>query len=196
MRQLTELDNLIHVNRYSGNLLVKKESVADHVWCMNALALEYVPILNDKFHLALSLEKIIYGIALHDIDEAFYCDIPRNFKYHNPKLREVIANTVESILREKLPPEIIEDIHKAEDKNNYIGCIIKIFDLAQAGYKMISEIKLGNEYFKGELYNVDDTLSGMKLFVCDNSELHKSVKPALIWLIEEFQSQLSIYLSR
>lgn len=187
MRELGFLDNLIHVHRYSGNPLIKAESVADHTWCMNALALEYIPKLNEKFNTKYDISKVIYGITLHDVDESLYCDIPRNFKYYNPELRKLIGETVDSMVKEKLP-NYYTDINYYDDKCNIYGYIIKVFDIAQAGIKMATEINLGNSYFKNEIHNALDSLSGMRDLA---SKMILEYREACIWLCDELYAVIN-----
>lgn len=192
MRKNQFLDNLIHVTRYSGNILIKPESVADHTWGMIALALEYIPAMNEKFKVDWELPQLVYLIALHDIDESLYCDIPRKFKYHSQDLREAIQVATDELLEENLSPEIVLDIKYADDKTSLMGFMVKIFDIAQAGYKMISEINLGNKFFKSEITNAIDSLVGLRNKIGDlkRSECENE---ALKWLIDEFCDEFNKY---
>lgn len=186
MRKLSVLENLTRIKRYAGNLTIIEESVSDHVWCMNTLALEFIPILNEKFNTEFDLKDIIYGIALHDIDEALYTDIPRPFKHRNAKIENAIAETVEEILNETLSEEVNAELKRVEDKTTPLGLVIKIFDIAQCGYKMKSEIQLGNKYFINEIENVlewlEDTLCGLPGF----DDFTVQEVQALSWLIRQF----------
>lgn len=191
MRKLGILENLIRVNRYAGTLLIKQESVSDHVWCMVTLALEYVPKLNDRLDDShqFDIKDVIYGICLHDIDEALTTDLPRPFKHANKEIEEAVEKTVNKILSDTLNEQLCHDIKTAEDKSTPMGTLIKIFDLAQAGYKMKSESMLGNKYFDEEITNVLDCLNGIYSHVA-KSEFDNSVKTELQWLINQFLSEL------
>lgn len=192
MRKLNFLDNLIQVHRYSGNLLVKDESVSDHVWSMISLALEYVPYLNlsvksteDSDNYIFKLEDIIFGISVHDLDEALTGDVPRNFKYHNKYILDAVKVTSDQILLDYVGRDLYDKIKKSIDKSSPNGLLIKIFDVAQAGYKMLSEIQLGNRYFINELENVFECMNGLKNQVNDLNCI-PSAKFKLLWMINEF----------
>lgn len=191
MRKLGILENLIRVNRYAGTLLILQESVSDHVWCMVTLALEYVPKLNDRLDEShqFDIKDVIYGICLHDIDEALTTDLPRPFKHANREIENAIKITVDSILDNTLTEQLCNDIRIAEDRSTPIGTLIKIFDLAQAGYKMKSESMLGNKYFDSEITNVLDCLNGVYGNIA-KSKFDDQIKTELHWLINQFLNDL------
>lgn len=194
MRKLEFLDNLIHVNRYSGSLLVKSESVADHIWCMNALAYEFVPKLNIELNKEfgngedvriIDLKEVIFKISLHDLDESLYCDIPRPFKYHNDYILNAINTTVHNMLCKNFNVELVHQIETAKDSDSIEGILVKIFDVAQAGFKMQSEIMLGNKYFKLELQNVIDSLAGV-IDIIPKESFHEIEVKVLVDLCKQF----------
>lgn len=206
MRQLAILENLTRVHRYSGNILVKDESVSDHVCCMNALALEYVPKMNKKFDININIEKVIYAISVHDLDEALYTDIPRLFKHRNKKILSAINETVDEIFVEELGRDLYDNIKAVTDHATPVGKLVKIFDLAQAGYKMCSEIELGNRYFLSQIENVTDTLNGFyedfrQLSELAMDETYKqrsntysyNMIRAFKWIISEFLNEFDIF---
>lgn len=165
------LNNLIHINRYSGLQLLKNESVSDHVWSMHALALSIVPDINKQIDdcnkengtnvKPLDLKDIIYRITIHDIDESLYCDIPRPFKYHNRQIYDAIEATSQELMEENLGVELLNDINNAKDVSTREGFLVKLLDTVQAGLKMRQEITLGNSYLKSEIRNVNGTLTSL-----------------------------------
>jgi 5'-deoxynucleotidase YfbR-like HD superfamily hydrolase len=139
-----------------------KESVSDHVWGMIAIAIEWVPKLNKEEECNFNLKDVIYSIAIHDLDESLYCDIPRTFKHKTPELRKLINDTATRMLKDSgLDPKIYEDIQELSKHDTVYSIFIKILDVIQAGLKMVSEVELGNSYFKDELCNVIDSLNGL-----------------------------------
>lgn len=193
-RKYTVLENLTRVNRYSGLPLIKNESVADHIICMNAIALEYVPILNQKFNAKIDIKEVIYGIAIHDLDEALYTDIPRPFKHHDEAIEKEINRVVKTIFIDNISKDLYDDIGRAEDKRTCSGMLIKIIDVAQCGYKMISEIELGNKFYIAELDNVRSTLIYYKDLVDEYFGLclNNNQYDALLWVIDQFLEDFKI----
>jgi len=191
---LTYLNNLIHIRRYSGNLLIIPESVSDHVWAMNALAIEYIPKINIKFPGLYSLEHIIYLITIHDVDESLYTDIPRTFKHRNKEILDAINTVADEILSESgIDEEILIDLKDLNKHDNKDSLMVKILDIVQAGYKMIQEIELGNKYFISELDNVTDSLSGLQLDYLPKIEVFTfnddEVREYLYLFIEQFKKE-------
>lgn len=195
MRDKSYLDNLIRTHRYSGNLLVINESVSDHVWCMNALAMEYIPKVNQIMkEKVFDLKDVIYAITLHDLDEVFTTDIIRTFKHYNQDIELAIQRTVNEITSKNLPEQILADLKVIEDKTTLLGMLVKIFDTAQAGYKMISEIQLGNKYFKTELLNVNDCLCSY-LAKLDYLHISESEREGLRYLCNDFLNEFNTYIT-
>lgn len=195
MRDKSYLDNLIRTHRYSGNLLVINESVSDHVWCMNALAMEYIPKVNQIMkEKVFDLKDVIYAITLHDLDEVFTTDIIRTFKHYNQDIESAIQRTVNEITSKNLPEQILADLKVIEDKTTSLGMLVKIFDTAQAGYKMISEIQLGNKYFKTELLNVNDCLCSY-LAKLDYLHISESEREGLRYLCNDFLNEFNTYIN-
>lgn len=191
MRKLYDLENLIRINRYANcRDMIKEESVADHVVCMNALALEYIPIINDmipdeteKF----SLQEIIYAIAIHDIDEAFTTDLPKTFKHANKEIEQAVHNTTREILKANLSSYIISEIDRVEDKTTPLGVLLKIIDVGQSIYKMASEIAIGNSRMRSEINNaLADLEERLDWLQEPCSTISDSQRKALRWLCKEF----------
>lgn len=196
MRKYAVLEDLVRAKRYGGNPINKEESVSDHVWCMITLALEYVPIMNEKFGTKFSLSKVVYGIAIHDIDEAFTGDIPRPFKHRNEEIENAISKAVDSILKENLSNVIYRDLKKIEDRSTPIGFLVKLFDLAQAGYKMKSEIRYGTKFYETEICNVTEVLNSKLEYLRQSNgtgaePFDYNNMMAFMWLIEVFLEDLN-----
>lgn len=162
------LHNLIYTRRYSGQLLIKDETVSDHVTMMNALAIAIVPIINKRIEVEnesqgvsispIDLENVVYRIVVHDLDENVTFDIPRPFKYNNEILTEAIYNTTQTLLRQAMSQEMVDDINNAKGHDTREGYFVATLDTLQAGLKMQSELELGNHRFKSELPNVIEVL--------------------------------------
>lgn len=193
-RKLNYLDNLIHVRRYSSNLLIKDESVSDHTWCMISLALEYVPELKKRFPGSnIELTNVLAGIAVHDVEECLTGDIMRPFKYHDDNILQAIRHASDVVLMDYIGSERYYYIKGITSKKTVQGVLIKIFDLAQAGYKMKSEVELGNSYFANELENVLDCYNEW-IDDIKTSEFSQCDIDPLLWLINEFYSEFVEFL--
>ena len=195
-RSLSVLENLIRVKRYAGVPLIKEESVSDHIWSMITIAIEFIPILNEKTGMNVPLDKVVFGITMHDLDESLYTDIPREFKHYDSTIEKVINDTADSIMRSRLSPDTYKVVRSAyEDAPLVIHYIIKLIDIAQAGYKMKSEIELGNNYFVTEINNAIECLKEYKSIIENDPELTgtgyvpMTAKNGLIWLCNEFISE-------
>jgi 5'-deoxynucleotidase YfbR-like HD superfamily hydrolase len=155
IKNYNKFNNLINIMRWSGKRVLIPESDSDHVWGMNALAIDFVSKLPDKYNKKDFLKDLIYRIALHDLGEAFYTDIPRPFKYKTKELAKLIQDTEDLMIDENMAPEIAEDVKSAKSKvpTDFIGFIVSIFDAVQAGLKMREELTLGNQFFVDEINN-------------------------------------------
>lgn len=169
------LTNLIHINRYSGSQLIKSESVSDHIWYMNSLALMVIPIINKEIgrdptrNIAkIDGKEVIYKITIHDIDESLYCDIPRPFKYFNESIRQEIENTSQELMKTHLDADLVSQINESKGYDTRENFLVLSLDTIQVGFKMISEYKLGNSYIVTELSNVIDILYTYIKFLNNN----------------------------
>lgn len=147
--------NLVIVNRYSGQLLSIQESVSDHVWEMQAMALELVPQINRELkNYVIDLKEVIFRIAVHDLDECLSFDIPRPFKYDNPEITEAIRKTNDSIMAKNFSPELVDLINHAKDDDTREGYLVSVLDGMQAGMKMRYEVMIGNQFIKSQIPNI------------------------------------------
>jgi 5'-deoxynucleotidase YfbR-like HD superfamily hydrolase len=189
MRKLYDLENLIRVKRYAGTLIVIPESVSDHVSCMNALAFEYIPKLNEMLEPSeqFDIKELIYAISIHDIDEAFTTDVPRTFKHKTREIEAVIKHASDQILIEHLGQSFVDEIDRVEDRSKPLGVLLKIIDVSQCGYKMKQEISIGNSIMKSEIDNVITTLEEWRDWLSEPVEsFTNNQRKALRWLCKEF----------
>lgn len=193
MIKLGFLNNLINTLRWSGKRMIVPESVSDHVWGMISLAIEFHEGLNNK--LFINLKDLIYYIALHDVGESLYCDIPRTFKYYSPELHKLIDDTEKELISKKFSKELSDDINGAKTIDYYIGHLVQYFDTIQAGLKMKSEIKLGNTYFISEITNSIDALKYYASEVENNLNLkyEKEYRDQLLEYLNNYIEYLSDY---
>lgn len=193
MKNYDKFNNLVHIHRWAGWRVLVPESDSDHVWGMNALAIEFVSGLPEELR-TTALKELIYRIALHDLGETFYVDIPRNFKYSSNELAELIHKTEEKLVRDNLPEDIANDVQnsKSKDLSDPYGFIVSVLDMLQAGMKMKEELQLGNLHFTKEilnpcntLYNWCKKLKNNKLIIQDfdlTTYLHDYIMDAILYL--------------
>lgn len=158
------LNRLVDVFRWSGNKLIKPESVSDHVMGMNGLAIYNIPRINEvrsKKNLPqVDLLRLIYKITIHDYGEAFGCDIPRPFKWYDQEFHDQVERVEHSFLINNLDPQLVKDIESAKDET-LEGLWVKMLDFVQAGIKICQEANLGNTYMANELPNVISALNDL-----------------------------------
>lgn len=163
---------LVHTIRFSGVRLIQPETVSDHIVDMNAFAF----LLNEKFNLRygkdnpLSIQKLIYKIAIHDLDEALYCDIPRKFKYANDLIIKAIRFTVNNLLKENFQESMVTDIEDSKHGYDLESILTAVLDVVQCTVIIHKEvILLGNgpmtPIMKENLSYLSSTIENVKNLV-------------------------------
>jgi len=191
------LDNLIYVQRYSGNMLIKPESVSDHIWGMIALALEWVEKINSQLpensiH-RMELKEVIWRIVIHDIEECYTSDIPRPFKHYNKDILKSIDDTSYEILKKEIKSfDLVHDIINAKSKLSPEGRMVGYLDIIQAGEKMVTEIELGNRFMYDELDNIIENLEG-KIGDLDESGYIQAIGDFLWFYVKKYKNIKSKY---
>jgi len=92
IKKISFLGNLVHVRRYSGLLLLKDESVSDHICCMNQLALAIVPEINKRIDKQNEILKQV-ELKKREATPISYrrsCYYPEGYRIPNIDLKDVI----------------------------------------------------------------------------------------------------------
>jgi 5'-deoxynucleotidase YfbR-like HD superfamily hydrolase len=168
------LQNLINVYRFSGVNLIKSESVSDHVWSMNCIALSIVPEINKIARKSsgyskldfVNLKELIYKITIHDIDESLYCDIPKPFKYYDAKIHNAIESTANKLMSKNLGKDLYKDIVNAKDSTTE-GLLVRFIDILQVAIKLTTEYRMGNTLI---VKNLDETYGYLDSYMSDLRE--------------------------
>lgn len=148
---------LRYVDRFSTCRVMKKESVAEHSfyvafycltiakWCETS-AIKRQPTIN--------LGKLLTKALFHDIDEAATGDVPRFFKYSDPKLKEhldeVALKGVEQIAAKLWGKDmlgVVEEIElcwKNAKDNTLEGKILEFADFLSVLSYAAEEIRSSN----------------------------------------------------
>lgn len=155
--------NLVNVYRYSGKRLIVPESVPDHISDMTAIGIYLGNKMNEVKPFLVDIPQLVYKIAVHDYDECLMCDIPRDFKYHNPKLNKEINRTTRAIMEEEFSESFIYDIEHSKDKT-IEGRMVSLLDATQSTLVLYREVfELGNRTLSKVLDGNIDYLKTIQL---------------------------------
>jgi 5'-deoxynucleotidase YfbR-like HD superfamily hydrolase len=114
------------------------------------------------------LNKSIYLICIHDIDETVTVDIPRPFKYFSDKFRKLLNKTTHDYLvSEGFDEEFVNDVQSAKSQGKE-GKIVSLVDIYQVVKKLKREVALGNSLAKYKLTESNRYLNEM---ISKNSDL-------------------------
>lgn len=145
--------NLGKVIRFSNQMRIKDESVAEHSFhtAMYAMILADLEISMGN---EVDVEKLLRGCLVHDLEESMTGDILHGFKYSNP---ELLKNMRE--MGEEFYKKIVEDLPRGMS-DNYMslwkgakshtieGRILEAADKLEALIYCMEEYTLGNKTFK------------------------------------------------
>lgn len=153
--------NLKNVTRYSGKTLLLPESVSDHISDMISMGLHIIGLCRDQ-GIEIDKKDLIYRISLHDFDESILCDLPRNFKYYDPKFRGEVERVIQLILTSNFSDEIITDINESKSERSFEGVITHLLDVVQATCTLYREVvELGNKTLE---WTLKDNLNYVRQF--------------------------------
>lgn len=154
------------VVRYSGVNMIQPERLESHIIEMIGLAFD--------LHYGIGgfdLNKIIYLIAIHDVDEAVTVDIPRPFKYFNEDFRQLFNKTVHNYFKSLgVDEDFLKDSENAKELG-LEGKILRLLDLVQVQRKLQTEMSLGNSNLQESL----DTVNGYINSQREDKELTKYI---------------------
>lgn len=86
---------LSHVPRWSIIDMLKPQSVADHTYRTQIIALKLI----DDLELKMNKKDVVYTILFHDIEEAVTGDMPSNHKSDNGNNLSFSINIAHSLMR-------------------------------------------------------------------------------------------------
>lgn len=143
-----EFKGLRHLPRWSGHAVIKPESVAEHCYYVGIIA----GAIGRKYeHLSgktLDMAKLYEQVAMHDVEEVFFGDLPSPAKKAFPYLLKSYERAFKESVRDKL--EGVDDIgykhfyNRIEEDNSIETKIMKIADVLHTVQYVYSEYKLGN----------------------------------------------------
>jgi len=137
--------NLSNIFRFSNTKLIERESDSEHTIKMQLLALficeEVAKVYDDDT--IIDREKLMYKILVHDLDEVFLADIPRNLKYYDAQILGEI-NRVTDVMMEKsgFSKGLIHNIKNAKKGGDIESFLVKKLDVLQCIIKLFEEYNL------------------------------------------------------
>lgn len=148
--------NLDKVIRFSNQMKIKDESVAEHSFhtSMYAMILADLEIsMGNK----VDVEKLLRCCLLHDLEESMTGDVLHGFKYSDPELlknmRKMGAEFFRTIVS-NLPNGMSQkyfDLWKEAKSGGIEGRLVEAADRIEALMYSIEEYSLGNKTFKPKI---------------------------------------------
>lgn len=165
---LSNVRNLDKVIRFSTQMRLKDESVAEHSFhtAFYAMILADMEIKNGN---KVDVEKVLRRALLHDIEESLTGDVIHGFKYSDPELAEKMKQMGLEFCKKLLQdvPEFSENYlrfwNEAKDET-VEGKIVEAADKMEALMYSLEEYSLGNKNFKPIIENLTENLrsTGLK----------------------------------
>lgn len=141
--------SVIHVSRFAGTPVQRRESVAEHSYMTAQYAL-FIGTHCLALGAAVDLGKLLARALVHDLDEAIMVDLPRPIKYADPALRErwhVLCVRAIAEMEKDLGVPFYEHWKDAKD-NSLEGAILALADLISVTSYCIEEIQFGNKHME------------------------------------------------
>lgn len=160
--------NLGKVIRFSNQMRIKDESVAEHTF-HTALYAMILADLEISMGNRVDVEKLLRACLLHDLEESMTGDILHGFKYSNPDLLKNVKKMGEEFYKnivDNLPgdmPDNYIEIWKGAKGDDIEGRILEAADKIEALVYSIEEYSLGNKNFKEKIDGIMKILEGIDL---------------------------------
>ena len=160
--------NLDKVVRFSNQMRIRDESVAEHSYhaSMYAMILADMEISRGK---KVDVEKLLRCCLVHDLEESMTGDILHGFKYSDPELLKNMKKMGEEFYKNlvsNLPDDITakyETMWKDAKDDSIEGEIIEAADKLEALMYSIEEYSMGNKNFKEMIEKIKSILDEMEL---------------------------------
>lgn len=160
--------NLDKVVRFSNQMKIKDESVAEHSFhtAMYAMILADMEVAAGN---KVDVEKLLRCCLLHDLEESMTGDILHGFKYSDPELLKNMKKMGEEFFKNivgKLPndmPERYVELWRDAKGSDIEGRIVEAADRIEALLYSIEEYSLGNKTFKPKIDHIVKMLDEIEL---------------------------------
>ena len=130
---------LRYIIRYSNQVRITNESVAEHSFFVSALLLK----LHEEYMFDLGM-ALKYAIC-HDMPEVFVGDIPYNVKTNIPGSKEEIKRYELKMAYDRLPLYVYNSIIALEEKETPEVLAVRLADAIQVVQYTSNEIDMGNK---------------------------------------------------
>lgn len=160
--------NLDKVVRFSNQMCIKDESVAEHSYhtAMYAMILADMEI---SFGNKVDVERLLRSCLIHDLEESMTGDILHGFKYSDPELLKNMKKMGEKFYEKivgNLPEGVSEkyiSLWKDAKSGDIEGKILEAADKLEALMYSIEEYSLGNRKFKAMIDTIIKMLEEIDL---------------------------------
>lgn len=139
------------VYRYSGEVVLKKESLYDHIGKMMAMAF----LIDSNVTFEFDIKELIYRISIHDLEESVSQDIIRRIKHYDKVIKDKIDDISYDLLAKELVKKCrITEAKEAKSHQSIEGCLVHFLDVYQAFQYLYGEVVLlHNENLRDTLLN-------------------------------------------
>ena len=169
--------NIDKQSRFSSIRIRKQENVAEHssiVANISIILSSYINYLEGSK--VIDIKEVAYKSVIHDYAEAYYCDIATDIKYCDDRLKPLLDEIEENLLKNSLGEfnGLVNDVMNSKD-DTIEGCIVSVSDKLHALFTLIKEFKLQDieSIKKAVVYCSDQTLKSI-LYLSKRPEINKS----------------------
>lgn len=180
-----ESRRLARTFRFNSTPVLRTENVAEHSWYVAYIGM-HLWTLCGRQGIHLDLGDILAKCILHDLDEALTGDIPRPFKYHTPKIRELLEDASNEIFTDYVdstafPVELVD--YWRDAKMDATGLVVKMADLVSVVSYATEEVRMGNALLKCKLGEVTRYMRELHEIMQGHAKLRVSVYDGVCFVL-------------
>lgn len=164
MIDISLINNISNIKRFSGTHLLKDENIAEHSLEMALIAINYCELVPE-----INKHDLIYRCIIHDLEEvACGVDIPNVFKHEDEDLKKHINEVAYKMLNKKVSTDIYESVINSKD-NTLEGFMLGLIDKMQCYLKISRETHLlGNKIFIDSNYEFRTVIESYLDYIKEN----------------------------
>lgn len=145
------------IQRYSKFFLIKPETVAEHTGHVALICLKIGIEIEQNCGYKINWQQLLPSAIVHDLDEIFTGDIPRDTKYSSEKFKKMYDDIAKAGMKEVLKiyelPKEIETAWISQKNETIEGYILRVADLACVVYKVYCEVELYGNISMKDVYD-------------------------------------------